>query len=71
MVFVDNAEYVEFRVYIGSSKSSPREANAVAIRIPLEIHRKVQDEQNYLKIWYAAHRAQIDEGVKFGKEHYR
>ena len=26
--------------------------------------------KNYLKIWYLAHRAQIDEGVKLGKANY-
>ena len=32
---------------------------------------RFKTEKNYLKIWYDAHRTQIDEGVKFGQEHYR
>lgn len=31
---------------------------------------KFKTSKNFLKVWYDAHRLQIDEGVQFGKEHY-
>ena len=44
------------------------------MRLQFAYHWKYIDHfktsKNYLKIWYLAHSAQIDEGVKFGKANY-
>ena len=47
---------------------------AKQMRLQFAYHWKYIDRfkgsKNYLKIWYAAHSTQIDEGVKFGKKNY-